>query len=140
VGTLPRDDASFFPPSWVLGARCSCSVLGCGLAVAARPAPLRCLHGRSVAKQNAMPPRQPGESPPPAHAYRRQGPFPLNLILPCPFPLNLAYVVPQTTQSSPWLCPNVLKLSSNVSDAFRKVLKLSSEVSECKPLTGGPRR
>jgi NADPH-dependent glutamate synthase beta subunit-like oxidoreductase len=31
----------------------------------------------------------------------------------------------------------VLKLSSNVSDAFPKVLKLSSEVSECKPLPAG---
>jgi len=31
----------------------------------------------------------------------------------------------------------VLKLSSNVSDAFPKVLKLSSEVSECKPLAAG---
>jgi len=28
----------------------------------------------------------------------------------------------------------VLKLSSNVSDVFPKVFKLSSEVSECKPL------
>jgi len=28
----------------------------------------------------------------------------------------------------------VLKLSSNVSDVFPKVLKLSSEVIECKPL------
>jgi len=28
-------------------------------------------------------------------------------------------------------------VSSNVSDVFRKVLKLSSEVSECKPLPGG---
>jgi len=32
----------------------------------------------------------------------------------------------------------VLTLSSNVSDAFPKVIKLSSEVSECKPLDGGP--
>ena len=31
----------------------------------------------------------------------------------------------------------MLKLSSNVSDVFPKVLKLSSEVSECKPLAGG---
>jgi hypothetical protein len=31
----------------------------------------------------------------------------------------------------------VLKLSSNVIDAFPKVLKLRSEVSECKPLHGG---
>jgi len=36
----------------------------------------------------------------------------------------------------------VLKLSSNVSDVFPKVLKLSSEVDECKPLPigGGPGR
>ena len=32
----------------------------------------------------------------------------------------------------------MLKLSSNGSDVFPKVLKLSSEVSECKPLFGGP--
>jgi hypothetical protein len=32
----------------------------------------------------------------------------------------------------------VLKLSSNVSDVFPKFLKLSSEVSECKPLVIGP--
>jgi hypothetical protein len=31
----------------------------------------------------------------------------------------------------------VLKLSSNVSDVFLKVLKLSCGVSECKPLAGG---
>jgi hypothetical protein len=31
----------------------------------------------------------------------------------------------------------VLKFSSNVSDVFPKVLKLSSEVSECKPLIDG---
>jgi len=31
----------------------------------------------------------------------------------------------------------MLKLSSNVSDVFPKVLKLSCEVSECKPLTVG---
>jgi hypothetical protein len=31
----------------------------------------------------------------------------------------------------------VLNLSSKVSNAFPKVLKLSSEVSECKPLIGG---
>jgi hypothetical protein len=31
----------------------------------------------------------------------------------------------------------VLKLSSNVSDVFRKVLKLSFEVDECKPLPDG---
>ena len=31
----------------------------------------------------------------------------------------------------------MLKLSSNVSHVFRKVLKLSSEVSECKPLHYG---
>jgi hypothetical protein len=31
----------------------------------------------------------------------------------------------------------VPKLSSNVSDVFPKVLKLSSEVSECKPLELG---
>ena len=33
----------------------------------------------------------------------------------------------------------MLELSSNVSDVFPKVLKLSSEMSECKPLgMGGP--
>ena len=32
----------------------------------------------------------------------------------------------------------VLKLSSNVSDGSPKVLKLSCEVSECKPLPGAP--
>ena len=31
----------------------------------------------------------------------------------------------------------MLRLSCNVSDAFPKVLKLSSEVSECKPLGQG---
>ena len=31
----------------------------------------------------------------------------------------------------------MLKLSSNVCDVFPKVLKMSSEVSECKPLGGG---
>ena len=31
----------------------------------------------------------------------------------------------------------MLKLSSNVSDVIPKVLKLSSEVSECKPLQPG---
>jgi hypothetical protein len=31
----------------------------------------------------------------------------------------------------------VVKLSSNVSNVFLKVLKLSSEVSECKPLMRG---
>jgi len=31
----------------------------------------------------------------------------------------------------------MLKLSSNVSDVFPKVLKLSCEVSECKPLHVG---
>jgi len=34
----------------------------------------------------------------------------------------------------------VLKLSSNVSDVFPKVLKLSFEVSECKPLVTGDYR
>jgi hypothetical protein len=34
----------------------------------------------------------------------------------------------------------VLKLSSTVSDVFPKVLKLSPEVSECKPLHEGQRR
>ena len=33
--------------------------------------------------------------------------------------------------------PNVLKLSFTVSDVFPKVLQLSSEVSECKPLGAG---
>ena len=33
----------------------------------------------------------------------------------------------------------VLKLSSTVSDVFLKVLKLSSEVSDCQPLEGGAR-
>jgi len=33
--------------------------------------------------------------------------------------------------------PIVLKLSSTVSDVFPKVLKLSSEVGECKPLGTG---
>ena len=33
----------------------------------------------------------------------------------------------------------MLILSSNVSDVFTKILKLSSEVSECKPLAGGRR-
>jgi len=33
--------------------------------------------------------------------------------------------------------PKVLTLSSNVSNAFAKVLKLSSEVSECEPLQDG---
>ena len=31
----------------------------------------------------------------------------------------------------------MLKLSSNVGDVYPKVLKLSSEVSECKPLVQG---
>ena len=31
----------------------------------------------------------------------------------------------------------MLKLSSNVSDSFPKALKLSSELSECKPLNPG---
>ena len=31
----------------------------------------------------------------------------------------------------------MLKLSSNVSDVFPKAFKLSSEVSECKPLVRG---
>jgi hypothetical protein len=34
----------------------------------------------------------------------------------------------------------MLRLSSNVSDVFSKVLKLSSEVSECKPLPSGSSR
>ena len=34
----------------------------------------------------------------------------------------------------------MVKLSSHVSDVFPKVLKLSSEVSECKPLAGGGAR
>jgi len=41
------------------------------------------------------------------------------------------------TQIDPWMVPKVLKLSSNVSDAFLQVLKLSSESSECKPLAVG---
>ena len=35
-----------------------------------------------------------------------------------------AYFVPQTTQTNPWMRPKVVKLNSNVSDAFPKVLKL----------------
>jgi hypothetical protein len=38
------------------------------------------------------------------------------------------------TQITRGCVPKVLKLSSNGSDVFPKVLMLSSEVSECKPL------
>ena len=43
------------------------------------------------------------------------------------------------TQINPWMCPKALELSSTVSDVFLKALKLSSEVSECKPLSAGAR-
>ena len=66
-------------------------------------------------------------------------PFPLNLSLICPFPLNLSlFYSPHNPKITRGCVPRALKLSSNVKDVFPMVLELSSEVSECKPLGGGP--
>ena len=65
-------------------------------------------------------------------------PFPLNLSLLCPFPLNLSSLVPPNNPNQPVDVSQGAQVElSNVSDVFPKVLKLSSEVSECKPLDDG---
>jgi hypothetical protein len=50
--------------------------------------------------------------------------------------LTLSPIYPRLTREC---VSRVLKLSSNVSDVFPKMLKLSSEVSEWKPLASGTR-
>ena len=68
-------------------------------------------------------------------------PFPLNFSLLCPFPLYPSSLCPPYTLITRGCVQKVLKLSSNVSDVFPKVLELSFELSECKPLpTMAPRR
>ena len=57
----------------------------------------------------------------------------LELTLPLSAQLKLT-LSPILTKLTRGCVPEVLKLSSNVIDVFLKVLKLSSEVSECKPL------
>ena len=59
--------------------------------------------------------------------------LPLPISAELELPLSPTY--PKFTQGC---VPEMLKLSCNVSDVFPKVLKLSSEVSECKPLHAGP--
>jgi hypothetical protein len=60
--------------------------------------------------------------------------FPLNLSLFCPFPLNVNAFCPSF---SPWMCPEGAQVQLQGERCIPKVLKLSSEVSECKPLMVG---
>jgi hypothetical protein len=72
-----------------------------------------------------------------AWAYTRF-PFPLNLSLPCPFPLNLRLLSPPyISQMNPWMRPDGAQVELSRERCVPKVLKLSSEVDECKPLLGG---
>ena len=66
----------------------------------------------------------------------RSFPFPLNLSLLCPIPLNLSLLC----NPSCGCVPKLLKLSPNVRDVIPRVLKLSCEAGECKPLLQGPWR
>jgi hypothetical protein len=60
----------------------------------------------------------------------------LELTLPLFAQLKLT-VYPMEPKLTGGCVPEVLKLSSKVSDVFPKVLKLSFKVSECKPLPSG---
>jgi len=60
-------------------------------------------------------------------------PIPLNLSFLCPIPLNF----PTQTQINPWMWPEGAQVELSRERCVPKVLKLSFEVSECKPLAGG---
>ena len=60
-------------------------------------------------------------------------PFPLNLSLLCPFPLNLSFTL---TPISPNF-PESFQVELYRERCVLKVVKLSCEVSECKPLVPG---
>jgi len=59
------------------------------------------------------------------------------LSLLCPFPLSSSLLGPGTTQRQPWMCPEGSQIELERERCVPKVLKLSSEVSECKALGGG---
>ena len=61
-------------------------------------------------------------------------PIPLDLSLLCPFPLTLSFTVPHITQPNPWMCPGSAQVELLRERCVPKMLKLSCEVSECKPL------
>jgi hypothetical protein len=99
------------------------------------------LTGRAAAAADALTSRGPGEDIVAiARSAARAADQGLTLV---PISAQLELTLPLSTQltlspTPPRLSrgcgPKVLKLSSNGSDVFLKVLKLSSEVSECKPL------
>jgi len=60
--------------------------------------------------------------------------FQLNLSLLCPFPLNVSLLCPPY---NPWMCPEGAQVELSRVRCVPTVLKLSSEVSECKPLVLG---
>ena len=64
-------------------------------------------------------------------------PISAQLELTLPLPAQQAYFVPHITQRNPWMCSECAQVELLRERCVPKVLKLSSEVSECKPL---PRR
>jgi hypothetical protein len=48
-----------------------------------------------------------------------------------------ATFIPHITHIDPWMCPGGAQVGLEGERCVRKVLKLSSEVSECKPLVAG---
>ena len=64
-------------------------------------------------------------------------PFPLNLSLLCPFSLNVSLLSPPYDPNKPWMCPEGAQVELQRERCVPKVLKLSFEVSECKPLVVG---